>query len=33
VLTGIEIALWDLAGRLLDTPSCHLLGGRFRDRV
>lgn len=31
--SGIEIALWDLAGRLLDTPSCNLLGGRFRDRV
>jgi gluconate/galactonate dehydratase len=31
--SGIEIALWDLAGRLLDTPACNLLGGRFRDRV
>ena len=31
--SGIEIALWDLAGRLLQTPSCNLLGGRFRDRV
>src|SRR5688572_7208040 len=31
--SGIEIALWDLAGRLLDTPSCNLLGGRFRDRI
>jgi L-alanine-DL-glutamate epimerase-like enolase superfamily enzyme len=31
--SGIEIALWDLAGRLLETPSCNLLGGRFRDRV
>ena len=31
--SGVEIALWDLAGRLLQTPACNLLGGRFRDRV
>ena len=31
--SGIEIALWDLVGRLLNTPACNLLGGRFRDRV
>src|SRR5882672_7493644 len=31
--SGIEIALWDLAGRMLGTPVCNLLGGRFRDRV
>jgi len=31
--SGIEIALWDLAGRLLGTPACNLLGGRFRDRI
>ena len=31
--SGIEIALWDLAGRILETPVCNLLGGRFRDRV
>src|SRR5688572_12850523 len=31
--SGIEIALWDLAGRILETPSCNLLGGRFRDRI
>ena len=31
--SGIEIALWDLAGRILGTPSVTLLGGRFRDRV
>ncbi len=31
--SGVEIALWDLAGRILDTPVCNLLGGRFRDRV
>src|SRR4030095_7286697 len=31
--SGIEIALWDLAGRILETPACNLLGGRFRDRI
>ncbi|MEZ5393868.1 MAG: hypothetical protein R2724_13660 [Bryobacterales bacterium] len=31
--SGIEIALWDLAGRILQTPTCNLLGGRFRDKV
>lgn len=31
--SGIEIALWDLCGRILETPVCNLLGGRFRDRV
>ena len=28
--SGIEIALWDLVGRILETPVCNLLGGRFR---
>src|ERR1700737_3953102 len=31
--SGIEIALFDLAGRLLDAPVANLLGGKFRDRV
>jgi L-alanine-DL-glutamate epimerase-like enolase superfamily enzyme len=31
--SGVEIALWDLAGRILKTPSVNLLGGRFRDKV
>lgn len=31
--SGIEIALWDLAGRILQTPACNLLGGRYRDKV
>lgn len=31
--SGIEMALWDLAGKLLNTPSSKLLGGRFRDKV
>jgi len=31
--SGIEMALWDLAGKLLGQPVTTLLGGRFRDRV
>ena len=31
--SGIEMALWDLAGRLLRQPVTTLLGGSFRDRV
>src|SRR6266436_5808878 len=31
--SGIEIALWDLCGRILQTPVCNLLGGRFRDKI
>src|SRR5258705_12328552 len=31
--SGIEIALWDLCGRILETPVCNLLGGRFRDKI
>jgi galactonate dehydratase len=32
-MTGIEIALWDLAGQALGLPVYRLLGGKFRDRV
>jgi galactonate dehydratase len=32
-LSGIEIALWDLAGKLQGVPVHALLGGAFRDRV
>jgi len=32
-LTGIEVALWDLAGKALNVPVYRLLGGKFRDRV
>ena len=31
--SGIEMALWDLAGKLLGTPTSELLGGKFRDHV
>lgn len=32
-LAGIEMALWDCAGKLLGVPVSTLLGGRKRDRV
>ena len=32
-LTGIEIALWDLAGKATDLPVYQLLGGKFRDKI
>jgi len=31
--TGIEIACWDVAGKLLDLPVYQLLGGKYRDAV
>lgn len=32
-IAGIEIALHDLAGKLLDVPAYQLLGGKYRDAV
>ena len=32
-VSGIEMALWDLAGKILDVPTSTLLGGKFSDRV
>ena len=32
-VSGIEMALWDLAGKVLEVPTSTLLGGRFRDKV
>ncbi len=31
--SGVEIALWDLAGKLLGVPVCKLLGGQYREGV
>jgi L-alanine-DL-glutamate epimerase-like enolase superfamily enzyme len=31
--SGIEMALWDLAGKALGVPTTTLLGGKFRDKV
>ena len=32
-LSGVDIALWDLAGKALGQPVSRLLGGAYRDRV
>ncbi|MCP5116697.1 MAG: hypothetical protein GY953_38205, partial [bacterium] len=32
-IAGIETALWDLAGKILNVPTYVLLGGKFRDKV
>lgn len=33
VLSAIETALWDLAGKALGLPVYQLLGGKFRDKI
>ncbi|MGO9242986.1 MAG: mandelate racemase/muconate lactonizing enzyme family protein [Bryobacteraceae bacterium] len=32
-ISGIDIALWDLAGKVLDRPVFELLGGPFREAI
>jgi galactonate dehydratase len=32
-MTGIEMALWDIKGKALNTPVWNLLGGKIRDRI
>lgn len=32
-LSGIDIALWDIMGKVTGLPVCKLLGGSFRDEV
>ncbi|MGA3241649.1 MAG: mandelate racemase/muconate lactonizing enzyme family protein [Bryobacteraceae bacterium] len=33
ILSGIDIALWDVAGKILDMPVSKLLGGNFREEI
>ena len=32
-ISGIDMALWDLAGKITGLPVCNLLGGPFRDAI
>ena len=32
-ISGVETALWDLAGKALGVPVYRLLGGKYRDRI
>ena len=32
-IAGVEMALWDLAGKALGLPVCTLLGGKVRERI
>ena len=32
-IAGVDIALWDLKGKLLGLPAHKLMGGRYRDRI
>ena len=32
-VSGLEIAVWDLAGKILEVPTSTLLGGKFRNRT
>jgi L-alanine-DL-glutamate epimerase-like enolase superfamily enzyme len=33
MISGADIALWDIAGKALGQPVCKLLGARYRDKV
>jgi L-alanine-DL-glutamate epimerase-like enolase superfamily enzyme len=32
-LSAIDVALWDIAGKVANKPLCDVLGGRIRDRI
>ena len=32
-MCGVEVALWDLAGKAFGVPVYQMLGGKFRDQI
>jgi L-alanine-DL-glutamate epimerase-like enolase superfamily enzyme len=32
-VSGVDIALWDIAGKVMNRPICELLAGKYRDSV
>jgi galactonate dehydratase len=32
-ISAVDIALWDIVGKKLNTPVCHLLGGKIHDTI
>lgn len=32
-MSAVDIALWDIVGKKLNTPVCHLLGGRIHENI
>jgi L-alanine-DL-glutamate epimerase-like enolase superfamily enzyme len=33
VISGVDIALWDISGKAFKQPVCKLLGAKYRDKV
>jgi L-alanine-DL-glutamate epimerase-like enolase superfamily enzyme len=33
MISGIDVALWDIAGKAMGLPVCKLMGARYRERV
>jgi galactonate dehydratase len=33
VISALDMAMWDIAGKYFESPICDLIGGRFRDKI